>query len=88
MTAPTYSPPPLMIVLRQVEGPRWCVVRWRWLGNAFDFAGRIATARPYDVARDAAIGAAKAERLPLGIRPVRGSARRFDPRRDMREPAA
>lgn len=75
-----------LIVLRQVEGPQWCVVRWNFRNGQFAFAGRIATARPYDAARRAALSAAAVERLPIGIRPSAAKTRRFDPQRDMQEP--
>lgn len=82
----TSPKPNLLIVLRQVEGPQWCVVRWRLRNGRFAFAGRIATARPYDAARVAALGAAAVERLPVGIRPSHAKTRRFDPQRDTQEP--
>jgi hypothetical protein len=83
MTAPK---PNRLIVLRQVERSQWCVVRWSLREGRFSFAGRIATARPYEEARRAAVDAAAAERLPLGIRPSTTRTRRFDPQRDMQEP--
>lgn len=83
MTAPTLN---RLIVLRQVERSQWCVVRWSLRDGQFSFAGRIATARPYDEARRAAVHAAAAEQLPLGIRPSTAKTRRFDPQRDMQEP--
>lgn len=75
-----------LIVLRQVEGPQWCVVRWILRNGKFAFAGRIATARPYEAACRAALSAGAVERLPVGIRASAAKTRRFDPQRDMQEP--
>lgn len=74
------------IVLRHVDGPRWCVVRRCLRQGKQVFAGRIATARPYEAARLTAVQAAKAERLALGVETNRTRLRRFDPKLDMQEP--
>lgn len=74
------------IVLRHVDGPRWCVVRRCLRDGKQVFAGRIATARTYEAARQTAIQAAKAERLVLGIETNRTRIRRFNPQLDMQEP--
>ena len=75
-----------IIVLRQVEGARWCVIRRQIRNGRPVFAGRIVTARPYEAACRAAIQAARIERLALGIETNRAGLRRFDPRHDMQEP--
>jgi hypothetical protein len=84
MRAPTYRP---LIVLRQVEGLQWCVVRHRFEGAKRVFDARIATARPYARAYQAAIEAATLQRLPLGIEANGAKLRRFDAERDAPESA-
>ncbi|MEN2787858.1 hypothetical protein ACFOKI_15880 [Sphingomonas qilianensis] len=82
--APRYRP---LIVLRQVEGTQWCVVRHRFEGAKRVFDARIATARAYALACQAAMKAANAQRLPLGIEANGVKLRRFDPARDVPESA-
>ncbi|MEN2787561.1 hypothetical protein ACFOKI_02925 [Sphingomonas qilianensis] len=81
---PRYRP---LIVLRQVEGTQWCVVRHRFEGAKRVFDARIATARPYARACQAAIEAATLQRLPLGIEANGVKLRRFDPKKDAWEAA-
>ena len=74
--------PRMMIVLRQVEGPRWCVVQHEVQNGKRTFVARIATAREYGpAARIAAITAAKM-RLHLAIEANGKALRRFDHKRD------
>lgn len=76
----------LCVVLRQVEGPNWCVVRRELRGGKLAFVNRIATARPYRAAWPIAVEFAKAEGLQLGLEATGKRLRRFDPVRDMQEP--
>lgn len=74
--------PRMMIVLRQVEGPRWCVIQHAVENGKRSFVSRIATAREYaDAVRIAAVTAAKM-RLPLTIEANGKALRRFDHRQD------
>lgn len=59
--------PNRLIVLRQVEGSRWCVVHHEVHDGKRRFAGRIATAREYAPACRVALAEAKRSKLPLGI---------------------
>lgn len=86
MTAPSPAKPNLFIVLCQVEQSTWCVVRRQLLNGKESFASRIATARPYEAACRAAMDAAHAEKLHLGIQLSGCRVRRFDPKHDMQEP--
>ena len=76
----------LCVVLRQVEGPNWCVVRRELRGGKLSFVNRIATARPYRAARPIAVEFAKAEGLHLAIEATGKRIRRFDPVHDIQEP--
>lgn len=80
MNAP--AKPRTLIVLRQVEGPRWCVVRHELSGGKRVFAGRIATARDYAPAARIAMATAAKMRLHLAIEGNGKLLRKFDPKRD------
>lgn len=56
-----------IILLRQVEGARWCVTVRAIVDGKPEFVGRVATARPYIDACRAAVSAAEARRLPIAI---------------------
>lgn len=83
MTAATTPMPPVLIVLRQVEGPNWCVVRHEVRDGKRLFAGRIATAREYGLAYKVAMEAAWRARLPLGIQGNGERLRPFSIHRDI-----
>lgn len=72
-----------LIVLRQVEGPHWCVVEHVVRAGKRRFASRIATAREYGPACLAAVEASRRRWLPLGIEANGQRIRRFDEVRDM-----
>lgn len=72
-----------LIVLRQVEGPQWCVVEHVVRAGKRRFASRIATAREYGPACQAAVEASRLRWLPLGIEANGQRIRRFDADRDM-----
>lgn len=76
----------LFLVLQQLEHSSWCVVRRRLHDGRPTFASRVARARPYEAACRAAMHAAKAESLRIGIQAVGSEMRRFDLQYDMREP--
>lgn len=78
--------PDLFVVLQQLERSSWCVVRRRLQDGRPTFASRVARARPYEAACRAAMDAAKAENLRLGIQAIGGTMRHFDPQYDTREP--
>ncbi len=78
--------PDLFVVLQQLERSSWCVVRRRLQDGRPTFASRVARARPYDAACRAAMDAAKAENLCLGIQAIDGTMRPFDPQYDTRAP--
>lgn len=80
------APDNLLVVLQQLERSSWCVVRRRLQDGRPTFAGRVARARPYEAACRAAMDAAKAESLCIGIQAIGTAMRPFDPRNDMREP--
>jgi hypothetical protein len=75
--------PSRLIVLRQVEGPRWCVVEHVIRDGKRRFAARIATAREYGPACLVAVEAARRRRLALGIEANGKRIRRFNADRDM-----
>jgi hypothetical protein len=75
--------PARLIVLRQVEGSRWCVVEHVIQNGKRQFVGRIATAREYGPACMAGLEAAQRQRLPFGIEANGQRLRRFDADRDM-----
>ncbi|MBI0475746.1 hypothetical protein D9601_10320 [Sphingomonas sp. MA1305] len=81
MTVPTN-----LVILRQVEGTRWCVVRHTFKDGKRVFAGRIATARDYAEAAPIAMEAARSMRMSLGIEGNGMMLRRFDRERDMPAP--
>jgi hypothetical protein len=83
MTRETIPMPPKLIVLKQVEGPRWCVVEHHFRDGKRLFAGRFATARDYIQACHAALQASKRTKLPIGIEATGGRLRPFMPKRDM-----
>lgn len=70
-----------MIVLRHVDGSRWCVVQHEWNDGKRSFVARIATAREYDPAARIAIAAAAKMRLHLGIEGNGHPLRPFDHKR-------
>ena len=80
MTAST-----IMIVLRQVEGPRWCVVRRVLRDGRSHFLDRLATARPYPAAVRVAVESAKRTGLVLAIHADGKRPRRFHPMSDLPE---
>lgn len=80
MTAPVK--PRMMIVLRQVEGPRWCVVQHEVQNGKRSFVARIATAREYGPAVQIAAIAAAKMRMHLAIEANGSALRRFDHKRD------
>ncbi|WP_277983690.1 hypothetical protein [Sphingomonas faeni] len=80
------TPESLFVVLQQLERSSWCVVRRRLQDGRPTFASRVARARPYEAACRAAMNAAKAESLRIGIQAIGAEMRPFDPRNDMREP--
>lgn len=80
------SAPDNLIVLRQVEGTRWCVVRHTRKDGKRVFAARIATARDYAEAARIAMEAAFKLGLSLGIEGNGMMLRRFDRERDMPAP--
>ena len=80
------APDSLFVVLQQLERSSWCVVRRRLENGRPTFASQIARARPYEAACRAAMDAAKAESLRIGIQVKGAEMRPFDPRNDMREP--
>jgi hypothetical protein len=71
-----------LIVLRQVEGPRWCVVQHGVRNGRRVFVGRIATARDYAPACRIAMDSAKRMGLHLAIEGCGKLIRRFDPKHD------
>ncbi|WP_294211368.1 hypothetical protein [uncultured Sphingomonas sp.] len=72
----------IIIVLRQVEGPRWCVVRRGLRDGRGYFHDRIATARPYADAARIAVESAKRTGQLLAIHAHGMQPRRFDHTRD------
>ncbi|WP_267395239.1 MULTISPECIES: hypothetical protein [unclassified Sphingomonas] len=83
MTRETIPIPPKLIVLKQVEGPRWCVVEHHFHNGNRLFAGRFATARDFIPACHAALQASKRTNLPIAIEATGGRLRPFKPLRDM-----
>lgn len=75
--------PSRLVVLRQVEGPRWCVVEHIIRDGKRRFAARIATAREYGPACLVALDAARRRNLTLGIEANGQRIRRFCADRDM-----
>lgn len=73
MTAPS-----IIIVLRQVEGQRWCVVRRAMRDGVGYFHDRIATARPYADAARIAVDSAKRTGQLLAIHAHGMQPRRFN----------
>jgi hypothetical protein len=76
------SAPAIIVVLRQVEGPRWCVVRRALRDGRGCFHDRIATARPYADAARIAVDTAKRTGQLLAIHAHGMQPRRFDHTRD------
>ena len=79
---------PRVILLRQVEGPRWCVVMHRVRGRKLEFLARIATARPYQAACRIAVSTAQSSHLRLATQAAGERPRRFDSLRDLPRGAA
>lgn len=77
--------PKTFIVLRQVGGPRWCVVTHGVRDGKRQFLNRIATAREYGPAARIAMDSARRMGLPLGIEGNGMMIRGFDPKRDAPE---
>ncbi|MEH3159825.1 MAG: hypothetical protein PGN08_13385 [Sphingomonas taxi] len=71
-----------LIVLRQVDGTRWCVVQHAVKDGKRAFAGRIATAREYEEAARIAIATSAKMRRHLAIEGNGKLLRRFDWKRD------
>ncbi len=67
------------VLLRQVEGPRWCVVRHALRDGKTHFVDRLATARSYPAAAQIAIASADRMGLILAIQADGKRLRRFDP---------
>lgn len=74
--------PRTLIVLRQVEGPRWCVVQHSIHNGRRVFVSRIATARDYAPAARIAMASAQHMGLHLAIEGSGKLIRRFDMKRD------
>jgi hypothetical protein len=70
-------------VLRQVEGPRWCVVQHGIRDGRRVFVNRIATAREYAPAARIAMDSARRMGLHLAIEGCGKLIRRFDMKRDV-----
>ncbi|WP_428968791.1 hypothetical protein ACQR50_14115 [Sphingomonas sp. Xoc002] len=68
----------LFVLLRQVDGPRWCVIRQVLSGKKLSFFDRLATARPYGDAARVAINSAKKMGLTLVIQADGQMPRRFN----------
>ncbi len=76
----------LYVLLRQVEGPRWCVIRQLLRDRKLSFFDRLATARPYDEAVRVAVSSAKRMGLTLVIQAEGMMPRPFNPVSDAVKP--